>query len=223
MKTVQQNTLRTDKRQKDRAVGDKFVRMRALGELLCTGPRTAHHAEREYLHESSRVVHLGGRMLFHSCTGRLGGLGGGHPLASFFSGLDVDPYDRIKPSREPMGIFHRALCCRPLGLRKYFCDHLLFQWVATAFAMGSHGAFGAAGFAHCRTCLVFKSVGDHRLLVGVFPASRKIYRRCGEVRARLRPDDWVFRRGHGAIPTSLSRPLSANAAPTPALNRANSL
>src|SRR5207253_8061907 len=89
----------------------------------------------------------------------------------------------------------------------------------TAFAFFSYRAFRPAGFAYCRACLVFQSAHRHRLLVGVFPAAKKISRRCGQVCAHLRPHDRVFCPGHGAIPTSLPRALSTNATPTPALNR----
>ncbi len=80
----------------------------------------------------------------------------------FFQAWMVRCCDGIEPSRESLGIFYRAGCRRPLGLREYFCHHLLFQRIAAAFAMDAHGAFDAAGFSDCRAawfCNLFVVIG----------------------------------------------------------------
>src|SRR5690242_7675375 len=158
-------------------------------------------------------------MLFHSCSGCLGVLGSRHPLATLLSSLDVHRDHCFDSPPEPLGIFHRHLRRRPLGLRKYCCDDFLLQRFATALAMGSHRPSSAAGLAHRRSRLVFEAGGRYRLLVGLFASITKTFWRCRQIPADICPHDRLFCVGYVFIPAPLSRPISANAAPALALTR----
>ena len=157
------------------------------------------------------------RMLLYSGAWRIGSLGARYPLASLFPSMDVRGDDGAQLSEKSVGTFHRNLCRWFVGLHKYFCHHLLFQWIAPAYGMGSHRLLGSARFIDCGACVVFKPPGCWRVCLGLFSAANKISRRCAQVRGQLRADDRFFRPRYGSVSTALSQPLSSNVAPVSTL------
>lgn len=151
-------------------------------------------------------------MRFHSGAGCSGLLRARYPLASLFSSLDVHRNYSARFSRQPVGVFHWDICGWPMELYKPFCDHLLLQRAATACSMGSYRPSGPGRFAYRSACLVFKSACHCRMSLGVFSPSNKISPRPRSFCSHLRPHHRILRSRYGSISTSLSCPLSSNAA-----------
>lgn len=181
--------------------------------------RITLHAKRKTVLGCPEVADPGRRMLVYLCIGGVSSLGCRYPLAPLLSSVDVHRCDHARPSRESVGVFHRNLCRWLVGLRQHLCNYLLFQWTATDFSMGSHGAFGAAGLTYRGACLVFKSVCRSGMPLGVLSTSNEISPRWSQIRDHLRPYNWIFRPCYGLISASLSRAFPSNVAPTSALIR----
>jgi hypothetical protein len=156
-------------------------------------------------------------MWFHSGAWYIGVLRARHSLASLLSILDVHLCDGAGLLPESVGIFHRDICGWPLELCKYFCNHLLLQWTATACPMGGYGSFRPGRPAYRSACLVFKSICRCRMSLGIFSASNKMSPRRCSFCDYLCPYDRILRFRYDSVSTSLSGSLSSNVAPASSL------
>ncbi|MFZ3246922.1 MAG: hypothetical protein WA185_17745 [Candidatus Acidiferrales bacterium] len=67
---------------------------------------------------------------FHPGAGDLRVVGSGHRLASLLSGVDVRGHDGARFAPQSLGIFHRNIRSRFVGLRKHLRDKLFLEWSA---------------------------------------------------------------------------------------------
>src|SRR6478672_8076323 len=64
----------------------------------------------------------------------------GHPLAPFFPGVDVPGDYRTFVSRQPLGLLHRRISGRLLGLYQPVRDDVFSERAALGLCLDEHGA-----------------------------------------------------------------------------------
>src|SRR3989442_6819676 len=80
------------------------------------------------------LIVLGG-CAFIAVFGRIRILASRHPLAAFFSSLDVRGDNRAEPGWQSLGIFHRRFSGRPVGFHQRRGDHVFSQRSRSARAV----------------------------------------------------------------------------------------
>jgi len=124
-----------------------------------------------------------------------------------------------------VGAFHRSrwgffIGISVAGLWIYanlFATTFFFNGLEQTFTLDSYGTVAADGFAHRRAGVVRQSAGRRGMSPGVLPAASATSPRRCRIRADLHPHHRISCPGHGAVPASLLRSVSANASPPSAL------
>lgn len=142
----------------------------------------------------ARVAHIRWQQLFHPRARCFRLLAIGHPLASFFPGLDVCHYDHPCLPSQSLGLFHWIVRRGPLGLHQYFRNHFPLQRSAGAVPMDSLRTPGPAGSADCHTRVAFQFSCGRRVLVGLLAGTGKAPHRPGKIFPQLCTDQQAFSR-----------------------------
>src|SRR5215469_172290 len=122
-------------------------------------------------------------MLLHSRARRLSLLGSRHPLAALLSGMDVCGHDRTGLAQKSLGILHRNLRRRFMGLRESGGDYLLLQRTGATFAVDAYRTSCTHRPSHRGAGMVLEFVHRGGLLVGVSPAAEEIVQRFRQIRS----------------------------------------